>query len=318
MDKKSFFKTKFFSRLFRLVVSLLGISFVSFLLMYIAPNDPVVAMYAASGQIPSEEIIAQTRTQLGLDRPFIVQYVSWLGNCLVGDFGTSISQNKPVADLLASRLMPTINLTLLSVLFMLIFALPLGIISAVNQNKFADYITRFITFIQISMPNFWVGLLLMYIFALKLQWVSVVSPTMNFSKMVLPATTLAFAMAGKYARQLRASILDQLSSDYVTGATARGISKTRILWRHVIPNAMLPLVTLLGLSIGSLLGGTAVVEIIFSYPALGSLAISAITAMDYPLIQGFVLWTALGYMLVNMIVDFSYQFIDPRLKKTKE
>ena len=165
------------------------------------------------------------------------------------------------------------------------------------------------------MPNFWVGLLLLYIVAMKLGLVPVVSTRMDLQKMLLPAFTLAFAMAGKYARQVRAAILEELHQDYVSGARARGLSWRRVLWYHVFPNAILPLITMLGLSLGSLLGGTAVVEVIFSYPALGSLAISAITSMDYPLIQGYVLWIALIYMLVNLAVDFSYQRLDPRLRK---
>ncbi len=301
-------KNKWFHRILQLIISLFGISLISFLLIYISPIDPVRAMYAVSGFVPSEEILEQMRTELGLNRPFFIQYFDWL-------FGTSLTQGAPVFDLLLKRLGPTINLTLLSMLFMIILALPLGILSAINHNKIIDHIMRFITFIQISMPNFWVGLLLMYFVALKLGLVNVSSSEMGFEKMFLPALTLAFAMSGKYARQVRACVLEELSQDYVIGARSRGLSQRQILWKHVIPNALLPLITLLGLSIGSLLGGTAVVEVIFSYPALGSLAISAITSMDYPLIQGFVLWIALVYMLVNIVVDISYEYIDPRLRR---
>ncbi len=308
-------KNKWFHRIIQLIISLFGISIISFLLIYLSPVDPVRAMFAVSGSIPSEEILEQMRTELGLNRPFYIQYFDWLINCLQGDFGTSITHGQPVSELLLKRLVPTINLTLLSMLFMIMIALPLGILSAINQNKIIDNVMRFITFIQISMPNFWVGLLLMYFVALKLGIVNVYSAEMGFEKLFLPSLTLAFAMGGKYARQVRASILEELSQDYVIGARSRGISEREILWKHVMPNALLPLITLLGLSIGSLLGGTAVVEIIFSYPALGSLAISAITAMDYPLIQGFVLWIALVYMLVNIIVDISYEYIDPRLRR---
>ncbi len=308
-------KNRWVYRLTQIVLVLFGISFISFLLMYFSPTDPVRAMFAVSGSIPSDEVIEQMREELGLNRPFIIQYFDWLFNCIRGDFGTSLSQGKPVSDLLLGRLMPTIYLTLLSLFFMLILALPLGIISALYHNKLADNILRFITFISISMPNFLVGLLLMYFVALKLGLVNVVSTDMGFEKMFLPALTLAIAMAGKYARQVRAAVLAELSEDYVTGAMARGISKKVILWKHIMPNAMLPLITLLGLSFGSLLGGTAVVEVIFSYPALGSLAITAITSMDYPLIQGFVLWTALVYMVVNIIVDISYEYLDPRIRK---
>ena len=302
-------------RLQHILVVLLGVTFLTFVLLYLSPGDPVRAMFAVSGNIPSEEVLEEMREELSLNRPFLVQYGSWLWDCLHGDFGTSYSEGKPVAELLLARVMPTIQLALLSLVMMLAMAVPLGVLSALHQNRPLDYIMRGMTFLEISMPNFWVGLLLLYIVAMKLGLVPVVSTRMDLQKMLLPAFTLAFAMAGKYARQVRAAILEELHQDYVSGARARGLSWRRVLWCHVFPNAILPLITMLGLSLGSLLGGTAVVEVIFSYPALGSLAISAITSMDYPLIQGYVLWIALIYMLVNLAVDFSYQRLDPRLRK---
>lgn len=308
-------KRQLAKRLTQIVIVLLGISFMSFLLVYLAPGDPVRAMFAVSGNIPSEEIMAEIREEMGLNRPFLIQYASWLKNCLQGDFGTSYSQGKPVAQMLASRVWPTLYLAFLSLAMMVVMAVPAGVISALYQNRPIDYVMRGGTFLGISMPNFWVGLLLLYLIGVKLKLLPVVAVGMGFKKMILPAFTLAFAMAGKYARQVRAAILEEMNQDYVSGALARGLSESTVLWRHVIPNAMLPLLTMLGLSLGSLLGGTAVVEVIFSYPALGSLAIAAIIAMDYPLIQGYILWVALIYMLVNLAVDISYSFLDPRLRK---
>ena len=308
-------KRQLIKRLIQIVIVLVGISFLSFLLIYLAPGDPVRAMFAVSGSIPSEEILEEMRVKMGLNRPFLVQYGSWLVKCLQGDFGVSYTNGLPVTQLLAARVAPTVKLTLLSLVMMMVMAIPLGVLSALYQNRPVDFIIRGATFFSISMPNFWVGLLLLYFVALKLGWLPVVSTGMGLQKMLLPAFTLGFAMAGKYARQVRASVLEELNQDYVSGARARGLNESVILWRHVIPNAMLPLITLLGLSLGSLLGGTAVVEIIFSFPALGSLAISAITAMDYPVIQGFVLWISLIYMVVNLAVDISYNLLDPRLRK---
>lgn len=298
-----------------ILLVLFGVSFLSFLLIHLAPGDPVRAMFAVSGSIPDESVLDEMREELGLNRPFLVQYVMWLGDILHGDFGTSYSEGLPVAQLLAARVMPTINLALLSLVMMLIIAIPVGVASALKQNGPLDYLLRGGTFLGISMPNFWVGLILLYVVAMKLRLIPVVSTTIDFQKMLLPAFTLAFSMAGKYARQVRAAILEELSQDYVAGARARGLSERRVLWFHVLPNATLPLITMLGLSLGSLLGGTAVVEVIFSYPALGSLAISAITSMDYPLIQGYVLWIALIYMVVNLVVDISYSRLDPRLRE---
>ena len=302
-------------RLAHIFLVLLGVSFLSFLLMSVSPGDPVRAMYAVSGSIPSEEVLEQTREELGLNDPFFIQYGNWISNCLRGDFGTSYSKGEAVATLLMERVMPTIQLALLSLVIMVLVAVPIGVYSALRQNSILDYLLRGTTFISISMPNFWVGLLLLYVVAMKLGWLPVVSNQMNFQRLILPAVTLAIAMAGKYARQVRAAILEELRQDYVAGARARGLSERCVLWCHVLPNAVLPLITMLGLSLGSLLGGTAVVEVIFSYPALGSLAISAITSRDYPLIQGYVLWIALIYMAVNLVVDLSYNRLDPRLRK---
>lgn len=308
-------KRKISYRLAHIFLVLLGVSFLSFLLMYVSPGDPVRAMYAVSGSIPSEEVLEQTREELGLNDPFFIQYGNWISNCLRGDFGTSYPKGEAVATLLMERVMPTIQLALLSLVIMVLVAVPIGVYSALRQNSILDYLLRGTTFISISMPNFWVGLLLLYVVAMKLGWLPVVSNQMNFQRLILPAVTLAIAMAGKYARQVRAAILEELRQDYVAGARARGLSERCVLWFHVLPNAVLPLITMLGLSLGSLLGGTAVVEVIFSYPALGSLAISAITSRDYPLIQGYVLWIALIYMAVNLVVDLSYNRLDPRLRK---
>ena len=308
-------KRKISYRLAHIFLVLLGVSFLSFLLMYVSPGDPVRAMYAVSGSIPSEEVLEQTREELGLNDPFFIQYGNWVSNCLRGDFGTSYSKGEAVATLLMERVMPTIQLALLSLVIMVLVAVPIGVYSALRQNSILDYLLRGTTFISISMPNFWVGLLLLYVVAMKLGWLPVVSNQMNFQRLILPAVTLAIAMAGKYARQVRAAILEELRQDYVAGARARGLSERCVLWCHVLPNAVLPLITMLGLSLGSLLGGTAVAEVIFSYPALGSLAISAITSRDYPLIQGYVLWIALIYMAVNLVVDLSYNRLDPRLRK---
>lgn len=308
-------KSNLLKRILQIVIVLFGISFLTFSLTYMAPGDPVQAMYAASGAIPSEEIMDQTRENLGLNEPFLVQYVNWLTSCLHGDFGTSYSYNKPVTDLMLARLWPTLQLSLSSLALMLVVAVPLGILSATHKGGVIDCIVRGYTFLGVSLPNFWVGMLLLYVFAVRLGVLPVVSTGQGFQKMILPAVTLAFAMAAKYTRQVRTAFLEELNQDYVTGARCRGIKESVILWRHVLPNSILPLITMLGLSLGSLLGGTAVVEVIFSYPGLGNLAVDAITSMDYSLIQGYVLWIALIYMVLNLLVDLSYNRLDPRMKK---
>ncbi|MGI5874198.1 MAG: nickel ABC transporter permease [Bacillota bacterium] len=301
-------------RIVQILIVLIGISFFTFMLTYLAPGDPVRTMYAASGTMPSEEVLQAAREELGLNDPILVQYGHWLTNCLHGDFGKSYSTGKPVAELLLARLWPTLKLALCAMVLMLIVSVPLGMLSAVYRNKPIDYIVRGFTFFGISMPNFWVGLLLMYFICIVLGWLPVVSTGIGLKKIILPAVTLAFAMSSKYTRQVRTAVLEEMHQDYVTGARARGASEREILWKQVFPNSLLPLITMFGLSLGSLLGGTAVVEVIFSYQGLGNLAVSAITSYDYNLIQGYVLWVALIYMVVNLIVDISYYWVDPRIR----
>lgn len=307
-------KKQIIRRLIQLIIILFGISFVTFILTYLAPGDPVKAMYTAAGVMPDTKVLEQTREAMGLNEPMLVQYFNWLTNCLRGDFGTSYSMNKPVAMILLSKIKPTMHLALLSLAMMLLISIPAGVGAAIRQNKFTDYLIRGISFLGLSIPNFWIGLLFLYFIAYRMGLFPIVSTGGGIQKMILPAFTLAFAMSAKYTRQVRAAILEELSQDYVTGARARGLKESTILICHIFPNAFLPLVTLIGLSFGSLLGGTAVVEVIFSYPGLGSLLVSAITAYDYPLIQAYVLWIALIYMLINLFVDLSYPFFDPRIR----
>ena len=302
------------SRLAQMLIVLVGISFLTFLLTYLSPGDPVRNMYTSAGIMPTEELIQQTRDEMGFNDPFLTQYARWITNCLKGDFGKSYSLNKPVVKLLSARLWPTLKLTLMSMVLMLIVAVPLGVLSAVYRNKPIDYIVRAITFFGVSIPNFWVGLLLILYFCVRLRLLPVVSSGGTFKDLLLPAVTLAIAMSAKYTRQVRTAVLEELSSDYVVGARARGVKDSKILWGNVFPNSLLPLITMLGLSIGSLLGGTSVVEVIFSYPGMGNLAVSAITSYDYYLIQGYVLWVAVIYMVINLLVDISYNYVDPRMR----
>ena len=284
-------KKQILRRIFQIVIVLIGISFVTFLLTYLSPGDPVRNMFSATGVMPTEELVQQTRDELGLNDPFFTQYFRWLFNCLHGDFGKSYSLN-----------------------LMLVMAVPLGVASALHKDGIIDYICRTVTFVGCAMPNFWVGLLLMMLLCVQIQIFPVIASGGDFKSLFLPALTLAVAMASKYTRQVRTAVLEELSQDYVIGAEARGVKRSTIIWKNVFPNALLPLITMLGLSIGSLLGGTSVVEVIFSYPGLGNLAVTAITSSDYNLIQGYVLWMALIYMVINLIVDASYVYIDPRMR----
>ncbi len=307
-------KNQLASRLLQMLIVLIGISFLTFLLTYLSPGDPARNIYTHAGVMPTSEMIEEMRVRLGLNKPFFTQYVDWVLNCLQGNFGDSFMLNKPVAELLMDRLWPTLKLTLASTVLMLLFAVPLGVLSAVHHNKPIDYFVRAVTFFGVSIPNYWLGLMLILVFCVKLGLLPVVSSSGDFESLILPAVTLAVAMTAKYTRQVRTAVLEELHSDYVIGARARGVSENQILWRNVLPNSLLPLITMLGLSIGSLLGGTSVVEIIFSYPGLGNLAVAAIMSADYFLVQGYVLWVSVIYMLINLIVDISYNYVDPRMR----
>ena len=304
-------------RLLQIVIVLFGISFFTFGLTYLSPGDPAEIMLTECGNIPTPELLEQTRAELGLDKPFLVQYGNWLKGVLTGDMGKSYSMKVPVVEKLVSCFFPTLKLALASLLIMILFSIPLGILSAVYHNRWPDYLVRGLTFFGVSVPNFWIGLILLSIFGVQLRWVTVSGGSTDFKSLVLPAVTLAIAMSAKYTRQVRIAVLEELQQDYVTGARMRGLTEKMILWKHVLPNATLPLVTLLGLSLGSLLGGTAVVEIIYNWPGLGSMAVKAISCRDYPLVQGYVLWIALLYMGINLLVDLSYERLDPRLKEER-
>ncbi len=304
-------------RLLQILIVLFGISFFTFGLTYLSPGDPAEIMLTECGNVPTPELLEQTRAELGLDKPFLIQYGNWLKGVLTGDMGTSYSMKVPVVEKLASCFWPTLELALASLLIMLIVSIPLGILSAVYQNRWPDYLVRGLTFMGVSIPSFWVGLILLSIFGVTLRWVTVSGGSTDFKSLILPAVTLAFSMSAKYTRQVRIAVLDELRQDYVTGARMRGIRERTILWKHVLPNSMLPLVTLLGISLGSLLGGTAVVEIIYNWPGLGNMAVKAISCRDYPLVQGYVLWIALLYMGINLLVDLSYNRLDPRIKEER-
>lgn len=309
-------KKQLLYRLGQIVLVLLGISFITFALVMLSPGDPVRQMIAGNEDIiVSQQEIDALRAELGLDKPFVFQYLDWLGRALRGNLGFSYMVKKPVVEELMHSLPATVILSLASTLFMLAVAVPLGIYSAVKRNSIADYIVRAMTFVSISIPNFWMGLMLLWIFGLKLRWLPIVGGSVNLRNLVLPALTLGIVMAAKYARQVRAAVLEELNQDYVTGARARGMSESHILWKEVLPNAMLPLITLLGLSFGNLLGGAAVVEIVFSWPGLGYLAVQSIIYRDFQLVQGIVLWIALMYMIINLVLDISYNRLDPRLRK---
>ena len=311
-------KKQILARIGQIVLVLLGISFITFALVMLAPGDVVRQMIAGNEDIiVSQAEIDALRAELGLDKPFFFQYLDWLGRALQGNLGFSYMVKKPVVEALWEGLPGTVLLSLASLFMMMVVSIPAGIYSAVKRGSIVDNIVRAFTFMGVSMPGFWVGLMLLWILGLKLDLLPIVGGEISLETLIMPSLTLAIAMASKYTRQVRTAILEELHQDYVVGARARGMTESHILWKEVLPNAMLPLITLLGLSLGNLLGGAAVIEMVFQWPGLGRLAIEAITYRDFQLVQGVVVWIALMYMVINLVVDMSYNHLDPRLRKVR-
>lgn len=307
-------------RLLQLVPILLGITLISFLLMRIAGGDAVETVLESQGVAVSQEVIDAKRHELGLDRPFLEQYASWLAGVLQGDMGTSYISGKDVWATFVSKLPATMLLTLTSIVATVAVSVPLGILAATRQNRLSDYLIRFLSFVGNSLPNFFIALLLVYVFAIRLGWLPAISRniggtgSINWAGIVLPTATLAIAMASKYTRQIRAAVLDELRKPYVAGARARGIPEWRILLRSVLRCVLVTLVTLLALSIGDLLGGTAIVETIFMWDGVGKLAVDSISMRDYPVILAYVMWMAIIYVVVNLAADLLYRWLDPRVR----
>lgn len=303
-----------FKRLIQLIPIILGITFMSFALMQTASGDVIDAMYENAGSTASQKVLDEKRAELGLDKPFIEQYGNWLCSMLKGDMGTSFVSGKRVFETFTSRLPASICLAVTSILLTVSISLPLGILAAVKQNRFIDYFIRFLSFIGNSMPGFFVSLLLIYFFSVKLKWLPVMGNSANFKGIILPTLTLGIAMSSKYTRQVRAIVLEELNKDYVVGLRARGVRENVILYRSVLKVSMLTIVTLLALSIGSLLGGTAIVESIFMWDGVGKLAVDSITMRDYPMIQAYVVWMSIIYVVVNLVTDLLYTYMNPRIR----
>lgn len=300
-------------RLLQLLPVLLGVTFLSFAMMRAAGSDAITELYGDKGAV-AQEIIDAKRAELGLDQPFLVQYGAWLRGLLTGDMGVSYVSGKKVFDTFVSKLPATLLLTALSIVATVVISIPLGIWAAVRQDRFVDYFLRFFSFIGNSLPNFFVALLLMQLFSIKWKLLPVISNGTTLGGAILPTLTLAIAMSAKYLRQVRVTVLEELGKDYVLGAKARGVRESVTLWKSVLKSAMLTIITLLALSIGSLLGGTAIIESIFMWDGVGKLAVDSITMRDYPLIQAYVVWMAIIYVVVNLITDILYHVLDPRIR----
>lgn len=307
-------KKQILKRLLHLAVIIIGLSFLTYLLMYISPGDPAQKKLTAQGISVSEETLEAAREELGLNGPFLLRYAKWLGGALTGDLGVSYKDGISVSHKLVQALRYTLILSLSSLALALAVSLPLSVITAVKKDGVLDNIVRLLSFIGNSLPNFLISVLLMYFFCVKAKLLPVIADE-SVKGLILPCLALSIPMCSRFVRQFRAEVLEQLGRSYVLGARARGVKSSVILYKNVLHNAMIPILTIIALSVGTLLGGSVVVETIFRWPGLGKLVMDAITARDYPVIQGFVIFTSCVYVLINLAADICYRRLDPRVEE---
>lgn len=300
-------------RVLQFIPVLLGITFLAFLLIYLSPSDPVSVRMSAGGISVSPEIMESMRRSMGLDRPLLVQYGDWLWNILHGNMGKSYITDADVLDQILKALPYTLKMAGASLLLTLCISIPVGILTAAMQNSKFDYVVRVMAFVGNALPNFIIALCLMFIFSYRLGWIPVLATTKPIG-LVLPAITLALVMSSRYIRQIRAAMLDELGKGYVVGLRSRGLSETTILYKNVLKNIMVTVITLTGISLGSLLGGTVIVETVFTWPGLGSLIMEGISQRDYPVVQAVIVWMASAFMVVNLLTDISYTVFNPKIK----
>jgi peptide/nickel transport system permease protein len=289
-----------------------------FALIHLTPGDPIDAMMAESVDATVKETL---RRDLGLDRPIHVQYVAWMGRLLRGDLGRSIRNQEPVIENVGRRIRPSLQLAALAMVIAVVVAFPVGILSAARRNTPIDGAGSAFSLFGICMPNFLLALLLIFLFGVTLRWLPISGytdpleePVRGLRSLLLPAITLGLALAAVITRTLRSSMLEALSEDYVRTARAKGLSEWRVIRVHVLRNALIPVVTVLGLQLGTLIGGAVITEYVFALPGVGRLVVDAVFARDYPLVQGVVLLIAIGYIVSNLAVDVLYGVIDPRIR----
>ncbi len=301
------------NRLLTLIPVLLGMSLITFIQLRLVPCDPAEVYLRLNQVPPTKEAVALVRAELGLDKPLPRQYFNWLGNVLQLDFGKSFVTRKPVWDEITRCFPATIQLTATSLLLVVLVSLPTGILAALYKDSIFDQFSRVLAFIGASMPSFWLGFLLMYFFSLKLDLLPALGRG-GLSNLVLPSLTLALGQASTYTRLLRASMLENFNKQYVLYARARGLKERLVVGRHVLRNALLPVVTAFGMSLGHMLAGAVIVENVFAWPGLGRLCVSSIFNRDYPVIQCYVLIMALIFVLCNLLVDIAISLLDPRIR----
>jgi peptide/nickel transport system permease protein len=301
------------SRLANMLLSVFGVAVLVFLLIHLVPGDPVEMMLGDYARPADAEALRQA---LGLDKPFWAQFGSYMGGLLQGDLGRSIHTGEPVSQMVWGRIPATAHLALTALLIAVGMAFPLGILAALKKDTPYDYGAMGVALAGISVPNFWLGQIMILLFALVLGWFPVSGSTEPFS-VVLPAVTLGTGMAAILARMVRASLLEVMHEDYIRTARAKGVGERRVVWVHALRNALLPVITLIGMQMGALLAGAVITEKVFSWPGIGLLTVEAIQRRDYPLVQGAVLVISLSYVVINTLTDILYYVIDPRIRQSR-
>jgi ABC-type dipeptide/oligopeptide/nickel transport system permease component len=299
------------NRLLISIPTVLIVTILVFLLLQFIPGDPAEIFLGENRSTP--ELLAKVRQDMGLDRPLYVQYGSYMWNALQGDFGRSLNNNRPVRDEILNRLPSTIELTLAALLIGVLLGVSLGIISALKHNTWIDSLAMFVALIGVSMPVFWLSLLLIFVFSVYLNWLPAIGQG-GIKRLILPAFALGLLSSSTLARLVRSSMLDVLNQDFVRTARAKGLRERAVVMRHALRNALIPAVTVLGLQFGQLLSGAVITETIFSRLGIGKLYVDAILNKDFTMVQGITLFIAIAYVLINLLVDVSYAVIDPRVR----
>lgn len=300
-----------FKRLVLAVPVLLGVSIAVFLMMHLIPGDPALAMLRGQPTVTPKDI-DRVRHQMGLDDPIPVQYLKYIGRVMQGDFGESVKAHRPVLTMIQEQAWPTIQLAVTAMIIAVAIGITLGTISALRQNTWVDTLSMLLALFGVSMPSFWFGLILIYVFSVRLEWLPITGQG-GWQRLILPAVALGMDFSAVTARLVRASLLEVLRQDYILAARAKGLRGRTVVTRHALRNALISVVTIIGLQFGFLLSGAVVVETVFARQGIGRLAITAILAKDFPLVQGIVLVSAVVYVAINLLVDLSYSFLDPRI-----
>jgi len=301
----------FVRRTLQMIITVFVASLVVYGAMQLVPGDPVVAMFFPN--VPSAERLEVIREELGLNKPFIQRYFDWLLGVLHGDFGDSYKQYRAVVDILVQNVPPTVELAIAGILISLAIGIPSGVIAGVTENRFVDNAVMVLALVGVSAPSFWLGLLLMLVFSLYLGWFPSFGSG-GIAKLVLPALTLGLYGGGYLARFARSSVLEVKHLDYVTTARAKGLAERWVTLRHILRNALIPVVTMSGILAGYMLGGAVIVETVFGRPGVGNMLVRGISDKDYPLVQGLLFFTVSIFILANLVVDLSYAYLDPRIR----